>query len=147
LYSHTGCACLSLADVRFPGQLFRSRLPSPTSRNDLSRLRMPAPAVHKIDPWPSFLSHSKCMFVDERLVEKCAFYSDYAKTLVDWCKVFNHVANLRIHLENCSKFMIIGKASKDLWGKFIPTRFLDCGYCYHVFLELINCNTKASWSV
>jgi hypothetical protein len=38
-------------------QLLRSRLPSPTSRHDLGRLRMPAPAVHKIDPWPSLLSH------------------------------------------------------------------------------------------
>jgi hypothetical protein len=37
------CACLSLADdVRFPGQLLRSRLTSPTSRHDLGRLRMPA---------------------------------------------------------------------------------------------------------
>jgi hypothetical protein len=50
-------ACLSLADVRFPGQLLRSRLPSLTSRHDLGRLRMPAPAVHKIDPWPPLLSH------------------------------------------------------------------------------------------
>jgi hypothetical protein len=30
---------------------------SPTSRHDLSRLRMPAPAAHKIDPWPPLLSH------------------------------------------------------------------------------------------
>jgi hypothetical protein len=28
------------------------------------------------------------MYVDERVVEKSAFYSDYAETLVDWCKVF-----------------------------------------------------------
>jgi hypothetical protein len=56
-YSHAGCACLSLADVRFPGQLLCSRLPSPTSRHDLGRLYMPAPAVHKIDPWPPLLSH------------------------------------------------------------------------------------------
>jgi hypothetical protein len=38
-----------------------------------------------------------CMYVDERVVEKSAFYSDYAETLVDWCKVFNHVVKLRIH--------------------------------------------------
>jgi hypothetical protein len=43
---------LSLADVRFPGQLLRLRLPSPTLRHNLGRLHMPAPAVHKIDPWP-----------------------------------------------------------------------------------------------
>jgi hypothetical protein len=52
--------------------------------------------------------------------------------------------------------MVIGKAAgidvitiarKGLWGKFIPPRFLDCGYCYLVFPELINRNTKASWSV
>jgi hypothetical protein len=53
--------------------------------------------------------------------------------------------------------MIIGKAAagidvitiarKGLWGKFIPPRFLNCGYCYLVFSELINRNTKAAWSV
>jgi hypothetical protein len=52
--------------------------------------------------------------------------------------------------------MIIGKAAgidvitiarKGFWGKFIPPRFLDCGYCYLVFPELINRNTKASWYV
>jgi hypothetical protein len=43
-----------MADERFPGQLLRLRLPSPTLRHD--RLRMPAPAVHKIDPWPPLLS-------------------------------------------------------------------------------------------
>jgi hypothetical protein len=37
------------------------------------------------------------MYVDERVVEKSAFYSDYAETLVDWCKVYNHVVKLRIH--------------------------------------------------
>jgi hypothetical protein len=51
--------------------------------------------------------------------------------------------------------MIIGKAAgidaitivrKGLWGHFIPPRFLDCGYCYLVFPELINPNTKASCS-
>jgi hypothetical protein len=52
-----GCACLSLADVRFPSQLLRSRLPSPTSHHDLDRLRIPAPAVHKTDPWPPNLCH------------------------------------------------------------------------------------------
>jgi hypothetical protein len=57
LYSHAGCAWLSLADVRFPGQFLRSRLPSPKSRRDLGRLRMPAPAAHKIDPWPPLLSY------------------------------------------------------------------------------------------
>jgi hypothetical protein len=30
---------------------------SPTIRHDLGRLRMPAPAVHKIDFWPPLLSH------------------------------------------------------------------------------------------
>jgi hypothetical protein len=36
------------------------------------------------------------MYVDERVVEKSAFYSNYAsETLVDWCKVFNHVVKLR----------------------------------------------------
>jgi hypothetical protein len=48
-------AVLSLSDVWFPGQHLRLRLPSPTSRHDLGRLRMPAPAVHKIDPWPLLL--------------------------------------------------------------------------------------------
>jgi hypothetical protein len=48
---------LMQADVRFPGQLFRSRLPSPTSRHDLRRLRMPAPVFNKIVPWPPLLSH------------------------------------------------------------------------------------------
>jgi hypothetical protein len=52
--------------------------------------------------------------------------------------------------------MVIGKAAgidaitiagKGLWGKFIPPRFLDSGYCYLVFSKLINRNTKASWSV
>jgi hypothetical protein len=52
--------------------------------------------------------------------------------------------------------MIIGKAAgidvitiarKGLWSEFIPPRFFDCGYCYLVFSELINRNTKASWSV
>jgi hypothetical protein len=52
--------------------------------------------------------------------------------------------------------MIIGKAAgidvitiarKGLWGKFIPPRFLDCGYCYLVFFELNNRNMKAFWSV
>jgi hypothetical protein len=52
--------------------------------------------------------------------------------------------------------MIIGKgagidvitiARKGLWGKFIPPRFLDFGYCSFVFPELINRDTKASWSV
>jgi hypothetical protein len=42
--------------------------------------------------------------------------------------------------------MIIGKAAgidviniarKGLWGQFIPPRFLNCGYCYLVFPELI----------
>jgi hypothetical protein len=42
---HAGCACLSLADVRFLGQLLRLRFPSPTSRHDLGRLYMPASAV------------------------------------------------------------------------------------------------------
>jgi hypothetical protein len=45
------------------------------------------------------------MYVDERVVEKSAFYS----SLVDWCKVYNHVVKLRI--QSCSKFMIIGKAA------------------------------------
>jgi hypothetical protein len=40
----------------FPANFLRSRLPSPTSRHDLGRLRMLASAVHKIDPWPPFLS-------------------------------------------------------------------------------------------
>jgi hypothetical protein len=57
--SHAGCACLSLADVRFPSQLLRSRLPSQTLRDELGRLRMPAPAVQKIDPWPP-RSHFFC---------------------------------------------------------------------------------------
>jgi hypothetical protein len=96
------------------------------------------------------------MYVDERAVEKFAFYSYYAETLVDWCKVYNHVVKLRIHWESCSKYMSIGKAAgtdvitiarKGLWGQFISPRFLDCGYCYLVFHELINRNTKASWSV
>jgi hypothetical protein len=52
--------------------------------------------------------------------------------------------------------MIIGKAAgKDVitiarkrsWGRFIPPRFLDRGYCYLVFPELPNRNTKGSWSV
>jgi hypothetical protein len=34
------------------------------------------------------------MYVDERVVEKSAFYSDYAETLVDWYKVFNHMVKL-----------------------------------------------------
>jgi hypothetical protein len=50
IYTHAGCDFLPLADVRFPGQLLRWRLPSPTSRPDLGRLRMAAAAVHKIDP-------------------------------------------------------------------------------------------------
>jgi hypothetical protein len=96
------------------------------------------------------------MYVDERAVEKSTFYSYYAETLVDWCKVYNHVVKLRIHKKSCSKFMIIGKAAgidvitiarKGLWGQFIPPRFLYCGYCYLVFPELINRNTKAFWSV
>jgi hypothetical protein len=66
----------------FPGQFLRSKLPSPTSRDDLSRLRMAALAVHNIDPLPPFLSH---LLVN--VVEKSAFYSNYAETLVDWCKV------------------------------------------------------------
>jgi hypothetical protein len=50
--------------------------------------------------------------------------------------------------------MIIGKgagtdvvtiARKGLGARFIPPRILDFGYCYLVFPELINCNTKASW--
>jgi hypothetical protein len=49
------------ADVRFPRQLLRLRLSSPTLRHGLGRLRMPAPAgqlaVYKIDPWPPLLSH------------------------------------------------------------------------------------------
>jgi hypothetical protein len=32
-----------------------------------------------------------CMYVGERVVEKSAFYSDHAGTLVDWCKVFNQM--------------------------------------------------------
>jgi hypothetical protein len=52
--------------------------------------------------------------------------------------------------------MIIGKAAgidvitiacKGLCGQLIPPRFLDCGYCYLVFLELIHRNTKVSWFV
>jgi hypothetical protein len=42
---------------RFPGLLLGSRLPSSTSRHELGKLRMPAPVVHKIDPWPPLLSH------------------------------------------------------------------------------------------
>jgi hypothetical protein len=90
LYSHAGCACLSLADLRFPGQLLRLRLPSPVSRHDLGRPRMPAPAVHKIVFGLLFWVVCWCMYVDERVVEKSAFYSNYAETLVDWFKVFNH---------------------------------------------------------
>jgi hypothetical protein len=37
------------------------------------------------------------MYVDERIVEKFAFYSYYAEAPVDWGKVFNHVDKLRIH--------------------------------------------------
>jgi hypothetical protein len=44
-------------EVKVPGQLLHLRLPSPISRHDLGRLLMPAPAVHKIDPWPPLLSH------------------------------------------------------------------------------------------
>jgi hypothetical protein len=52
--------------------------------------------------------------------------------------------------------MIIGRAAgiyvitiarKGFWGKFIPPRFLDYGYCYLLFPELVNRNTKAAWSV
>jgi hypothetical protein len=39
------------------GSPVRLRLPSQTSRHDLGRLRMPAQAVHKINPWPPLLSH------------------------------------------------------------------------------------------
>jgi hypothetical protein len=47
------------------------------------------------DPWPPPLSHLLVhVYVDERVVEKSAFYSDYAETLVDWCKVFNYVVKL-----------------------------------------------------
>jgi hypothetical protein len=56
-----GCTCPSLADVRFPGQHLCSRLPSLTSLYCLGRLRMPAPADHKIDPWPPLLSQLKNM--------------------------------------------------------------------------------------
>jgi hypothetical protein len=49
----------------------------------------------QLDPWPLLLSW--WMYVDERVVEKSAFYSNYAETLVDWCKVYNHVVKLRIH--------------------------------------------------
>jgi hypothetical protein len=38
-----------------------------------------------------------CMYVDERVVEKSAFYSDYIETLVEMCKNFNHVVKLRVH--------------------------------------------------
>jgi hypothetical protein len=31
------------------------------------------------------------MYVDERVVEKSVFYSDYAEPLLDWFKVFKHV--------------------------------------------------------
>jgi hypothetical protein len=135
-------------------------------RHDLGRLRMSAPAVHKIDPWSplSIVSackchvsvNCKCMYVDERVVEKTTFYSDCTETLVDRYKVYNYVVKLRIHLKSCSEFMIIGKAAgidvrtiarKGLWGRFIPPRFMDCGYCYLVFPELTNCNSKAAWSV
>jgi hypothetical protein len=51
------CLLLSLAYVGFPGQFLHSRHPSPTSRHDLGMLRMPAPAVHKIDSWPPLLIH------------------------------------------------------------------------------------------
>jgi hypothetical protein len=78
LYSHAGCACLSLADVRFPGQLLRLRLPSPTSRHDLGRLRMPAPAAHKINPWPPFLSHL--------LVNLCWWESSWKICLLFWLR-------------------------------------------------------------
>jgi hypothetical protein len=82
-FAGCACLCLSLADVRFlPGQLLRSPLPSPTSCHDWGKLRIPAPAVHKN--------------VDERVVEESAFYSNYAETLVDSCKVFNHVVKIRI---------------------------------------------------
>jgi hypothetical protein len=37
------------------------------------------------------------MYIDEKIVEKSALYSNYAETLVDWCKVFNHVVKLQIH--------------------------------------------------
>jgi hypothetical protein len=46
-----------MADVRFLGQLLLPSFPSPTSRHDLGRLRLPVPAVHKIDPWPTLMSH------------------------------------------------------------------------------------------
>jgi hypothetical protein len=46
-----------MANVRFPSQILHSRLPSPTSRHDLGRLRIPAPAVQKIDPWHPLLNH------------------------------------------------------------------------------------------
>jgi hypothetical protein len=38
-------------------------------------------------------------------------------------------------------------ARKCLWGRFFSPGFLNCGYCYLVFPELINCNKNASWSV
>jgi hypothetical protein len=41
---------------------------------------------------------------------------------------------------NAAGIDVITIARKGLWGKFIPSRFLDCGYCYLVF-------SKASWSV
>jgi hypothetical protein len=78
LYSHAGCACLSLADVRFPGQFLRSRFSSPTSRHDLGRLRMPAPAVHKINPWPPLLSHL--------LVHVCWWESSWKICLLFWLR-------------------------------------------------------------
>jgi hypothetical protein len=119
-------------------------------------LHMPAPAVRKIDPWPPLLSFVDAWYVDERIAEKFAFYSNYAETLVDWCKVYNHVVKLRVHKKSCSKLMIMWKAAgtdviniarKGLLSQFIPPCFLDCGYCYLVTPELINRNKKASWFV
>jgi hypothetical protein len=60
--------------------------------------------------------------------------------LVDWCKVLTKASMV-------AGIDVIAIARKGLWGQIIPPRFLDCGYCYLVFPELINRNTKASWSV
>jgi hypothetical protein len=78
LYSHAYCACLLLADVRFPGQLLRSCLTSPASRHDLGKLHLPAPAVHKIDPWPPLLSHL--------LVHVCWWESSWKICLLFWLR-------------------------------------------------------------
>jgi hypothetical protein len=110
---------------------------------DLGRLRMPAPAVHKIDPWPPLLSHL-LVNVGWWVVEKSAFFSNYAETL-RWLASVKTKLNVNT-LQIWKKNLVFGISQKlDLDFGYIsvsPNEWANENYLWNLILSQLHPNRK-----